>query len=533
MPNLKPFNIFIIYAREDADALRELRVQFIPVARRENLNIWYDGEILPGQHWDAEIKGHLQGADIILLFISKHFFASDYIQTVELREALARHHEGKSVVIPVIVRHCLWQDAFDVSIFQALPEGAQPIYSSAWRDPDEAMLTVVEGVKRVIAGIRNNMPHPKDSTTRTLELFTDNEPGGNWEEQRWKQIRKLDIKEAYEVYIRENPKSIYVPDAAKRIRQKERFMFFFLLFSMIILSSTAYYIWRFTNQTINAQTNTDDVLPSLSDSLLQANSKDTVLLTKRTSAASKQTPGRKKQGIDRNPDVLHSGLGQGRKSGFEMVKVPGGSFIMGDDNSKSPAEKPAHRVQIAPFFIGRHEVTQADWLEIMQTPVSHFKCDQCPVEKVSWLEVQEFIQKLNEKTKNNYRLPTEAEWEFAARGGKSNGFIYAGSDELDLVAWHDGNSSGKTHPVGSKNPNRLGLYDMSGNVCEWCQDKWHDSYSGAPTAGFAWTQSPSIDGRVFRGGCWNNHFLDCGITARYWDYAHSKFNNVGFRLAHE
>lgn len=154
MQDQQPLKIFIVYAREDADALRELRVQFIPVARSERLEVWYDGEILPGQHWDKEIKTQLQSADIILLFISKYFFASEYIQNKELKEALARHEARKSVVVPVIVRPCVWQDAFDVSQFQALPAGAQPIFSSHWRDHDEAMVSVVEGIKKLIEKLR-------------------------------------------------------------------------------------------------------------------------------------------------------------------------------------------------------------------------------------------------------------------------------------------------------------------------------------------------------------------------------------------
>lgn len=163
----QPLNIFIVYAREDADALHELQTQFIPIARSEILHVWYDGKILPGQHWDTEIKTHLQNADIILLLISKHFFASEYIQATELREALARHEAGKSVVVPVIVRPCIWQEAFGVSRIQALPVGAQPIYSSAWNDPEEAMVNVVEGVKKVAEKLRADQPK-QDSQIQDL-----------------------------------------------------------------------------------------------------------------------------------------------------------------------------------------------------------------------------------------------------------------------------------------------------------------------------------------------------------------------------
>lgn len=150
-------NIFIIYAREDIDALKELKSQLIPVANHENLTIWYDGEILPGQHWDDEIKTQLGNANIILLLISKYFFASNYIQTNELNQALARHKAGEVLIVPIIVRACAWQDAFEVSKFQVLPFGGQPIFSKHWHDVDEAMTNVVAGVKRVVQQINGTL----------------------------------------------------------------------------------------------------------------------------------------------------------------------------------------------------------------------------------------------------------------------------------------------------------------------------------------------------------------------------------------
>lgn len=252
MKDQSTLKIFIVYAREDAEALRELQVQFIPVARSERLEVWYDGEILPGQHWDREIKTQLQNADIILLFISKHFFASEYIQTTELKEALARHEAGKSAIVPVIVRPCVWQDAFDVSRFQALPADAKPIFSSHWRHSDEAMVSVVEGVKRVARKLRGDRveqerlktienqriekeePSKKDKAPTKISNIIENETPipvqTFYEDERWKQLQKLDVKEAYELFIRENPNHPRVIDAAKRIRRKERSMILYLLF---------------------------------------------------------------------------------------------------------------------------------------------------------------------------------------------------------------------------------------------------------------------------------------------------------------
>lgn len=147
---VSPLKTFIIYAREDRDALLELKAQLIPLERKGDLAIWYDGEILPGQNWNKAIKQNLEQADLILLFISKYFFNSDYIEKTELQSALNRHREGKSILIPIIVRPCVWEDYFDMGEFQALPEGAQPIFSKHWHSPDEAFVSVAHGIRRLV-----------------------------------------------------------------------------------------------------------------------------------------------------------------------------------------------------------------------------------------------------------------------------------------------------------------------------------------------------------------------------------------------
>ena len=165
----------------------------------------------------------------------------------------------------------------------------------------------------------------------------------------------------------------------------------------------------------------------------------------------------------------------------EMVFVEGGTFQMGS-NDGDDDERPVHSVTLSSYSIGKYEVTQAQWREVMGTNPSYFKnCDECPVENVSWNDMQDYIQKLNAKTGKNYRLPTEAEWEFSARGGKqSKGFTYSGSNTVTQVAWMGENAEGKTHPVGKKQANELGIYDMSGNAGEWCSDRW-GAYKSAST----------------------------------------------------
>jgi formylglycine-generating enzyme required for sulfatase activity len=222
-------------------------------------------------------------------------------------------------------------------------------------------------------------------------------------------------------------------------------------------------------------------------------------------------------------------VASGRKS-FEpeMVFVEGGRFMMGS-NSGDEDEKPVHEVELSSYYIGKYEVTQAQWQEVMGNNPSYFKdCDQCPVESVSWNDVQDFIRKLNGLTGKNYRLPTEAEWEFAARGGaKSRGYTYSGGNDVGSVAWYTDNSSSKTHSVGGKQANELLIFDMTGNVWEWCSD-WYGSYYGT----FQRNPQGASSGQylVLRGGGWNYLEWRCRVTDRFGNSADYGDYYRGFRL---
>lgn len=189
-----------------------------------------------------------------------------------------------------------------------------------------------------------------------------------------------------------------------------------------------------------------------------------------------------------------------------MVLIEGGTFTMGGNDNNY--EKPMHRVTVKDFHMGAYEVTQAQWRAVMKSdpPKLNFPgCDECPVEQVSWKDIQLFITQLNKQTGLEYRLPTEAEWEYAAGGGAVNRTAFGGTNSMGNLgeyAWYFDNSENKTHPVGQKKPNGLGLYDMIGNVIEFCEDDWHPNYQGAPKDGRAWVGNSSGSGRVCRGGSW-------------------------------
>ena len=218
---------------------------------------------------------------------------------------------------------------------------------------------------------------------------------------------------------------------------------------------------------------------------------------------------------------------------FKMIRVKGGTFQMGaEDELKDEVfewEMPAHEVTLPDYMIGETEVTQELWEAVMgNNPSKHIGAN-LPVEKVSWNDCQQFIQRLNNLTHRSFRLPKEAEWEFAARGGnESRHYCYSGSDTLNEVGWYFDNSNFMTHPIGTKRPNELGLYDMSGNVREWCDDKF---YYYNPSVDTSFNDTTIFDSHMNRGGGLFCREWDCRVSERIDEAPDTKHNYLGFRLA--
>jgi serine/threonine protein kinase len=225
-----------------------------------------------------------------------------------------------------------------------------------------------------------------------------------------------------------------------------------------------------------------------------------------------------------------------------MILVRGGAFDMGCDHYRDceTDEQPLHTIFLDDYYIGQFEITQYQWKAIMGDKKFHFDaCDNCPAETISWLDVQEFLKRISQLTEKNYRLPTEAEWEYAARSGNNkNDYLYATDHKLSEVAWYDKNSEEKTHPVGEKVPNKLNIYDMTGNVREWCSD-WYGAYYYAELErGAQNPRGPSFSslnpsGRVLRGGSWSTGAYKCRILTRWYmdEKKGNKYN--GFRVVLE
>ena len=227
---------------------------------------------------------------------------------------------------------------------------------------------------------------------------------------------------------------------------------------------------------------------------------------------------------------------------LEMVYIPGDSFTMGfpeNEEGRLSFENPQHQVEVSSFYLGKYPVTQAQYQGIIGENPSDFKGENRPVENVTWRDAVEFCRRLSEKTGKTYRLPSEAEWEYACRAGTTTAFHFGETLTPDL-ANYDGNytyASGpkgvyrkQTTDVGSFPPNAFGLYDMHGNVWEWCQDVWHENYNGAPWDGSAWESGGDRHGRLLRGGSWGNYPGYCRSALRVWIDAGYWYNYVGFRV---
>ena len=242
----------------------------------------------------------------------------------------------------------------------------------------------------------------------------------------------------------------------------------------------------------------------------------------------------------RQADYFVEDLGDGIE--LEMVSIPGGSFLMGspeNEERRNNNESPQHQVNVPPFFLGKHPVTQQQYEAVMGNNPSYFKGANRPVEHISWNDAVEFCRRLSQKTGKNYRLPSEAEWEYACRGGTTVPFYFGPTITTDLANYNGnytyGSSFGgvyrnQTTDIGSFPANAFGLYDLHGNVWEWCEDVWHDDYNSAPTDGSAWESAGNSSRRVLRGGSWDYTSWYCRSAVRRWVLADCKVSVIAFRV---
>ena len=550
----QPYKLFTIYAREDAQYLEELRGQLRPLEHAGRIKVWSDREINPGVDWEREIVQNLDTADIILILVSAAYYNSAYIHEKEIKYAINRHERGETKVLPVIVRPCHFLDDPVISRLQVLPTDGKPVTDRRhWQERDDAWLDVVAGVKKTLnlldadisdkeqakeqekqaARRREREAKERAENEHLAQIRREQEAAARRAElDTWQQAADDHNLPAYETYLARYPQGEYAREARARIKELkrknanplvwERYAIIgggvLALMLLVWLVSEIFGVKKEqTAQNQSVQQDSTQLSESSPSDNFKKDTPTTVQVEKpnETKTSSPSSSNESKPSIVNPPPSTIS-------FNYPMVRVAGGTFMMGSPASeKGRDDECQHQVPVSSFSIGKYEVTQAQWRAVMGTNPSNFKgCDDCPVEQVSWNDVQSFIKKLKEKTGKTYRLPTEAEWEYAARGGnKSKGFLYAGSSNLGNVAWYVDNSGSRTHAVGGKSPNELGLYDMSGNVWEWCQDIYKP-YPGC---------SRTEEGRVSRGGSWDHSSYNCRAAARDYDVPDGGF--VGFRLA--
>lgn len=565
-------NIFIAFANQDRDVRDKLLRQMNLVKDRQGWNIWTAKEIKAGERWGEEIERRLQDSEVVILLLSTDFFNSKYITETELPKVLEKHQRGECLIIPVIARPCHWKETSfgeyaQLGDIQALPIGEVALNEQP--NEDRAYFEVVAGIKDSIRAFRERISAQqlalrqaaerkaaavvtlkqeqqlkRDETARMqreeeARRQREAEPQKQKEQAEKKAAAQRERAAATAVWEQEQQRK---RDETARIESEEKIRLkkeeevrkqreaLAVLFRQ---TSAPVEAFRGTAPSARYNPLLTNVLYLLLMGLLG-------LVTWRGIEKCSSEP---KLSVPSTRDQLSGSsttqnpFATTRKSGLEMVAIQGGVFQMGSPANEEfrEGDECQHSVTVDDFSVGKYEVTQADWREIMGSdPLElNFKgCDDCPVETISWNNVQGFLKKLNATHSGRpmkYRLPTEVEWEYAAKGGKDglrNGNKYAGSNDLDNVAWYSNNADSKTHAVGGKSPNELGLYDMSGNVWEWCDDV----YKAYPKC-----KKVDEDGRlrVMRGGGWPNLAPDCRSANRINFVADYGYVALGFRLAHD
>ncbi len=541
-----PLKTFIIYARADDAAKSQLILQLRPLIKLGTLDVWHDGNILPGEEWDAVIKRELTDSELVLFLVSANSLNSDYIQK-EFKTALERFATGHTRIIPIVVAPCGWKYDPILKGLQALPlykaEGVKPVRS--WADPDEAWASVVDHLGEMALELQRQ----RDIAEQQLQNKSIAEQADRAAKERQRQEQEAQQrrdaatsaqkKQEQERLQREQEAADQRVREAEAHRARQQEAAALAAWQDAENVNTVYVYEAFANNYSN-----------------HVNAREARYRAKQLRSGGKPSTYRLKYltiGVGvivllvvvlliwmRNPIIIDS-------SDPDMVLVHGGTYTMGCTGEQQDCEtnETAHKVTISDFYISRYETTQKRWREIMGDNPSYFKdCDQCPVEDVSWDDVQEFIKKLNQITGKQFRLPTEAEWEYAARGGGKASMFGNGEKTADATQINFNASASyktaysitgvyraKTVPVGSLNsPNALGLHDMSGNVLEWCSDWYGENYDQSSVS-MNPTGPDSGVNRVLRGGGWYNSPRYCRVANRGNHALASRSSALGFRLA--
>ncbi|MBD2362650.1 SUMF1/EgtB/PvdO family nonheme iron enzyme [Anabaena minutissima FACHB-250] len=548
--------IFISYSHND-ETLKNTLITHLSSLKREGvISIWQDREISPGTEWDKQINDNLKTADIILLLVSSDFIASDYCWGVEVKTAIARHNAGDTCVIPVILRKVLW-DSAPFAKLQALPTNAKPVTS--WISPDDAFTEIAQGIRNVAQELIKKRQQKQKLTDKASAL-------AQYRQKVEEFAADGEISMAESFILQDEQKRLGLTDQeVEKIREqvlepygiyKENLDKYRQFFTQLVKAQgyplgakgkaelrTVQKHYNLKDEDIAHIEQEQEVIEEDESRIkIQSFDFDTATVTvKSGKCLVNRSKGR--------AELFTENLGDGVN--LEMVAIPRGQFLMGspeNEANRASDESPQHTVKIQPFFMGKFPVTQAQWRVVaawdkvnidLKSDPSYFTGNNRPVERVSWDDAVEFCARLSTKTNRIYRLPSEAEWEYACRAGTTTPFCFGETITTEL-ANYDGNytygagSKGEyreqTTDVGIFPANLFGLYDLHGNVYEWCQDEWHDNYSDAPNNGSAWVSNNDNQFRLLRGGSWDYNPRYCRSADRLRDARDNRYNDVGFRV---
>jgi formylglycine-generating enzyme required for sulfatase activity len=600
--SLEPLKVFCSYSHDDEPLKDELAKHLTMLEQQGITSTWHDRKIPPGKEWDQQINENLNTADIILLLVSSDFISSKYCCDVEVTKAIERHEAGEACVIPIILRNVFWQDA-PFAKLQALPKNALPIKSwsnqdDAFTNVVQGIKVTAERLikerqqqrlikEAAIAEYRHKAEEFASDGKISLVKFdilkdlqeklrlTDTEASTVREKALEPYGIYKENLDKYKQYLTRFVDQQGYPLNERAEAELETFQKYYLLKNEdVVRLKKQQEIEDQKRQTEKLLQQQAEKLPleqeraenkrrevelqerlkrESSPPVIQTQSFEFEIATLTPKPAGFLGMGKTYE-IEINPsrgrcEFFRENLGNGVI--LEMVAIPGDKFLMGSPDSKPKRldrESPQHIVTIKPFFIGKFIVTQSQWKAVAALPKvnidlnpnpSYFKGDNRPVEQVSWDDAIEFCARLSKKTEKTYRLPSEAEWEYACRAGTSTPF-YFGETITTNLANYDGNytygSAAKgeyrkqTTDVGKFPANSFGLFDMHGNIWEWCQDEWHGNYNGAPKDGSAWLIDNDNKNRLLRGGSWINAPRNCRSAFRSCNALGNRDSNVGFRV---
>jgi formylglycine-generating enzyme required for sulfatase activity len=590
---VKPLKLFISYSHKDQEQLDELLKYLKNLVDNGKIEPWTDRLLEIGSSWDSVIKDNLSSADIIILLISVEFINSDYITTTELVATKKRHDDNTAKVIPILLSHCEFSDYWFSAIQGLPEDMVPLSEFKEKNEKSKAYTNVVKKIRELADNLvkdKKLRPYEKlasdlikdsingDFSKADKYILNDEQIKLGLTDKEVNEIKNRLLAQhreksqncqtyidCYVDYVKDHGRELSQPYVEQLNRLQER------------LQITDLERNNLQSQIEKRVKEEEELKVREEEAKRKADAEAEVERLAEEQRAKEEAERRvREEEARRGPTLIQISADRGALvrvgnewqqkteritvSGYEqelaeglaitMLQIPAGSFQMGSPASEAERrgnEGPQHRVQLQSFFLGQTPVTQAQWKEVaswsqvnlkLNPDPAIFKGANRPVEQVSWEEATEFCRRLSKRTKLVYTLPSEAQWEYACRAGTTTPFAFGDTLTPDL-ANYDGKytyGSGlkgqyrqKTTDVGSFAGNAWGLQDMHGNVWEWCLDPWHDSYTGAPADGSAWTAGGGTS-RLLRGGSWNSLPARCRSACRSINPPDNRNSNVGFRV---